>query len=95
MFAAQSDWLAHGQWNSSETLAHKHQAVLSMVRTCSHDGRGGSMAGVELPLHPKEHSFHNILRLTIIQLAFQSLLALSTISALLLLVPGLGWFAGC
>ena len=37
------------------------------------------MGGVELPLHPKEHSFHNILGLTIIQLAFQSLLALSTL----------------
>ena len=60
-----------------------------MVRPYSHDGRGGSTAGVELLLHSKEHTFHNILGLTIIRLVFQSLLDLNTIPALLLrLVPG-------
>ena len=59
-----------------------------MVRPYSHDGRGGSTAGVELLLHSKEHTFHNIMGLTIIRLVFQSLLDVNTIPALLQLVPG-------
>ena len=53
------------------------------------------MAGVELLLHSKAQSFHNVLGPTITQLVFRSLPALNKIPALLLLlVPGPVWLAG-
>ena len=83
------------KWSRSETPVHKHQAVLSMIRAYSLDGRGGSMAGVELLLHSKAQSFHNVLGPTITQLVFRSLPALNKIPALLLLLaPGPVWLAG-